>query len=119
MSWLLSWVVLSLSIWLTAATLPGFEIKGGVKGTLTVAALYGILSWLIGWLLVVLIGIGTLGIGFVLLFATRWLVTAILLSVTDALSDSLTIKSFKTAFLAALLMSLFGTLGEWLVHRLI
>ncbi|MET0412734.1 MAG: phage holin family protein [Polyangiaceae bacterium] len=117
MGLLLSWLVLSVSVWLTALILPGFEIRGGFWGAIKVAAVFGLLNWLIGWLLFVIIGIGTLGIGFLLAFLTRWIVSAILLKVTDSLSSSIKIESFGRAFLAALLMSAIGTLAEWVVYR--
>src|SRR5687768_15680994 len=114
---LLSWLVLSLAIYLTAVILPGFEVRG-FGGAIVVAAIFGLLNWLLGWLIFVVLGLATLGIGFILAFLTRWLVTAILLKVTDAFSKSLHIRSFGTAFLGALLMSLFGTIGEYLVRGL-
>jgi putative membrane protein len=113
---LISWLILSAAFFLTAEILPGFEVKGGVRGALLVAALFGVINWLIGWLLFVLIGVASLGLGFLLAFLTRWLVNAILLKVIDAVSDSLSIRGFKTALLGALLISLFGTVGQWLVR---
>jgi putative membrane protein len=115
MSILWSWFVLSVSIWLAAAILPGIELKGGLSAV-KVAALFGILNWALGWLIFSVIAIGTLGIGYLLAFVTRWIVTAILLKVTDALSSSLTIKSFGHAFGAALVMSAVGTLAEFLLR---
>jgi putative membrane protein len=116
MGLLLSWLVLSVSVWVTAAILPGFEVRG-FWGAIKVAALFGLLNWLIGWLIFVLIGIGTLGIGFLLAFITRWIVSAILLKLTDAFSSSLKIASFGRALIAALLMSGIGTLAEWVIYR--
>ncbi|MEM9454675.1 MAG: phage holin family protein [Myxococcota bacterium] len=110
-SLLVSWLVLAAIVWLTAKLLPGFSIKG-LGGALMVAALFGLLNVLIGWLLFVVIGIGTLGLGFILAFVTRWLVDAILLKIVDAMTERLTIKSFGRAMLAALLMSGLGTLFE-------
>lgn len=46
------------------------------------------------------------------MIVTRWLVTAILLEGIDAVSERLTIRSFGTAFLGALIMSGVGTVGE-------
>lgn len=115
---LISWLILSAAFYLTAAILPGFALKGGAGGAAFVAALFGVINWLIGWLLFGLIGIASLGLGFLLAFLTRWLVNAILLKVVDALSDSLSIKGFKTALLGALLISLFGTVGQWLVRMI-
>jgi len=114
---LLSWLVLSGAVWLTAVLLPGFEVRG-FGGALIVAAVFGFLNWLLGWLLFVVIGIGTLGLGFLLAFITRWLVMAVLLKLTDALLDSLKIKSLGVALVGAAVMSLFGTAGQWLVHLL-
>jgi putative membrane protein len=112
---LLSWLILSGAFYLTAELLPGFELKGGARGALLVAGLFGVINWMIGWLLFVIIGVASLGIGFLLAFLTRWLVNAILLKLVDAVSDTLNIKSFGTAFVGALLISLFGTVGQWLV----
>lgn len=113
---LISWLILSGAFYLTAELLPGFEVEGGARGALLVAALFGVINWLIGWLLFVIIGIASLGLGFLLAFLTRWLVNALLLKIVDAVSRTLTIRSFGTALVGALIISLFGTLGQWLVR---
>jgi len=112
---LLSWLVMSIAVWLTAVLLPGFEVRG-FGGAVIVAAVFGLLNWLLGWLLFVVIGLGTLGLGFLMAFLTRWLVMALLLKLTDALLDSLEIRSLGMAFLGAAVMSLLGTAGQWAVH---
>lgn len=104
-------------MWLTAAVLPGFELRGGVVGAVRVAALFGVLQFFLGWLIFFLIGVGTLGLGFLLAFITRWIVGAILLKLTDSLSSSLRIVSFGRALLGALLMSAIGTAAEALLVR--
>jgi len=114
----LSWLVLSAAFWLTAEILPGFQVKA-FKGAMVVAAIFGLVNWLIGWLLFGVIGVLSLGLGFLLAFLTRWLVNAILLKLTDSLSSSLNIKDFRTALLGALLISLFGTVGQWLVQTIL
>ena len=115
MELLFSWLILTLIVWLTAALLPGFEVRG-VGGAILVAALFGVLNFLIGWFLFVIIGLGTLGLGFALAFITRWIVDALVLKIVDGLTQRLTIVSFGRAFLAALIMSGLGTLGEMLLH---
>ena len=115
MELLFSWLILTLIVLLTAAIVPGFEVRG-VGGALLVAALFGALNFLIGWLLFVIIGLGTLGLGFVFAFITRWIVDALVLKLVDAMTRRLTIVSFGRAFVAALLMSGLGTLGEWIVR---
>jgi putative membrane protein len=113
---LLSWLVLSAAFWLTAEILPGFRVTS-FQGALRVAAIFGVINWLIGWLLFFMIGVATLFIGFLLAFLTRWVVNVILLKITDALTDNLTIDTTGTAVIGALSISFFGTLGEWLIHR--
>jgi putative membrane protein len=113
MSIFLSWLVLALIIYLTAMLLPGFEVKG-FGGALIVAAIFGILNWAIGWLLFVLIGIATLGLGFLLAFLTRWLVNAILLLVVSGLSERFRVRSFGVALLGAAVMAGLGTLAQWI-----
>jgi putative membrane protein len=112
MHFLLSWLLLSVSVWVTAAILPGFRVTG-FAGAIKAAALFGILNWFLGRIIFFIIGVGTLGIGFLLAFLTRWLVAALILKFTDALSDSLKIESFGTAIIGALLMSGIGTLAEY------
>jgi putative membrane protein len=115
---LLSWLVLSAAFWITAQVLPGFRLPD-FQGALRVSALFGVINWFIGWLLFVVLGVMSLGIGFLLAFLTRWIVNAILLKVTDAVSKSLSIDSFATALWGALLISALGTLGQTIVHRLL
>jgi len=109
---LLSWLVLSVAVWVTAAILPGFRVNG-FGGAVRVAALFGILNWLLGWLIFVVLGVATLGLGFLLAFITRWIVMALLLKLTDALSSNFKVQSFGTAVIGALLMSGIGTLAEY------
>ncbi|HEY4103673.1 MAG TPA: phage holin family protein [Polyangiaceae bacterium] len=117
MHMLLAWLVLSISVWITAAILPGFQVTG-FGGAVRVAAIFGILNWLLGRFIFVVLGIATLGIGFLLAFLTRWFVMALLLKFTDSLSSSFKIKSFGTAVVGALLMSGIGTLAEYGIQTL-
>lgn len=115
MSLILSWLILSLAVWLTAEVLPGFHVKS-LGSALLVAALFGVLNFLLGWLFFVVFTIATLGLAWLLAFITRWVINAIILKLTDALTDRLTIDSFGWALGGALMMSAIGTLGEWLVR---
>jgi putative membrane protein len=115
---ILSWLILSLAVWVTAAVLPGFHIKGP-KSALLVAAIFGVLNFLLGWLLFAIFTVATLGIAWLLAFITRWIINAILLVIVDKLTDHLKIDGFRWALGGALVMSLVGTLGEWVVRRVI
>jgi putative membrane protein len=115
MSLILSWLILSLAVWVTDALLPGFHVKSP-KSALLVAAIFGALNFLLGWLLFAIFTVATLGIAWLLAFLTRWIINAILLVVTDKLTDHLKIDSFGWALAGAFVMSLVGTLGEWIVR---
>jgi len=112
MTLLAKWLILSLAMWVAAAVTPGVRLKG-IGNIAIVAAVFGVLNYLIGWLIFGVIGIATLGIGFLLAFLTRWIVNAILLKITDALMESLKIDGFLPALIAALIMSVVGTVAEW------
>jgi putative membrane protein len=114
----LSWLVLTLAVWLTAVVLPGFHVKS-FGSAILVAAIFGVLNFLLGWLFFVVFTIATLGIAWLLAFITRWIINAILLKITDAVTDRLTIDSFGWALGGALMMSVIGTLGEWLVRLVV
>lgn len=117
MSLLLSWAILSLAVWVTAQVLPGFHVKS-LPAAFGVAAIFGVLNFFLGWLFFTVFAIGTLGIALLLAFITRWIINAILLKITDAVSDALKIDSFGWALGGALMMSAIGTFGEWLVRGL-
>lgn len=102
---LISWLVLSFGLWITSAIVPGFRVDG-FKGALVVGAVFGVLHFFIGWFLFVAIGFGTLFLGFIFAFITRWIVSAIVLEITDAVTDSLSIDNFKTALLGAAVLAL-------------
>lgn len=115
MSLILSWLILSLAVWITAVALPGFHVKS-FGSAILVAGLFGILNFLLGWLFFAVFTIATLGLAWLLAFITRWIINAILLKITDALTDHLTIDSFGWALGGALMMSALGTIGEGLVR---
>jgi putative membrane protein len=117
MELLLSWLILSFAVWLTAVILPGFHVKS-FGSAIIVAAVFGILNFLLGWLFFVVLTIATLGLAWLLAFITRWIINAILLVITDKFTDRLTIDSFGWALGGALMMSVLGTVGQWLVRAM-
>lgn len=114
MSLLLSWLILSVAVWLTAMILPGFRVRD-FGSAILVSALFGVLNFLLGWLLFTFFTVITLGVAWLLAFITRWVIDAILLMLTSKMTRRLTIDGCGTALLAALLMSLLGTAGQWLL----
>jgi putative membrane protein len=114
MNILLSWLILSFAVWVTDAILPTVHLKSASSAIL-VAAIFGLLNFFLGWLLFAFFTVATLGLAWLLAFLTRWIINAILLKLTDALTDHLRIDGFRWALVAALMMSAIGTLGEWMV----
>lgn len=110
---LLHWVILTLAVWLTATILPGVHVRSA-GSALVVAAIFGVLNWALGWLFFVVLTVLTLGIAWLLSFITVWLINAVLLKFTAALTDRFRIDSFGWALGAALLISLISSVGNWL-----
>lgn len=118
MSMLISFVVLTISMFVATKVLDGFQIKGGLVGHVVVAAVFALFNWLLGWALFSAIAIGTLGLALLVTFLTRLVVTAILLKVTDAMTDRLHVRDFKTAFFAAIVMAVAGAVCDYLIPQL-
>jgi putative membrane protein len=112
---LLSWLILSLAVWITAVVLPGFHVRS-FGSAIVVAALFGILNFFLGWLFFAVFTVATLGLAWLFAFITRWIINAILLKIADRLTNRLTIDGFRWALAGALMMSALGTLGEWLIR---
>ena len=112
---LISWLVLSFGLWITSALIPGFRIDG-FKGALIGGAVFGVLHFFVGWLLFTIIGIGTLFVGFIFSFVTKWIVSAIVLQLTDAVTDSVSIDNFRIALAAAAVLAFLSTGQNMLFH---
>jgi putative membrane protein len=113
---ILTWLILSLAVWVTSKVLRGFRIKDG-QSAFIVAAIFGLLNFLLGWLIFVVFTVATLGIAWLWAFLTRWVINALLLMLTDRLTDRLKIDSFWWALGAAFLIAVIGTLAQWLLLR--
>ncbi len=113
-NFLITWLIMSVAVWLASAFLPGIRVKdfGTAVG---VAAVFGVLNWALGWLFWTVFTIGTLGLALLLAFITRWIIDAILLKLTDGLIDGFKVDGFGWAILGALFMSGVGTLGQWMI----
>lgn len=102
---IITWALYAAALALAAMLLPGFEIRGGLKGTLVVAALFGVLNWALAWLLTVVLTVATLGLVWLASIVAHTVVTAVVLKITDAFSDRLSMRSFWTALAAGAIMS--------------
>ena len=114
MGLIVSWLILSVAVWATASVLPGFHVKD-FKGAVIVSAIFGLLNFFLGWLLFLMFTVVTLGIAWLLAFITRWLINALLLMLTDRLSEHLKIDSFGWALGGAFVISCVATILGWVV----
>lgn len=110
----IAWLTIAAGLWVADRLLDGFKVKGGIVDFLIVAALFGILNVALGWLIFGVLGVASLGLGFVFAFITRLVVAALLLKLADAITDKLQIRSFGVAFAAAFIMALTGIAADWI-----
>jgi len=100
---LISWGLIAVMFAVTTWILPGMEVSGGFWGYLWVSLLFGIVNAVIGtFLRIITFPLTVLTFG---LFSI--LVNALLLQITDALSDHFTIDEFWwTAIWGAIIMAI-------------
>ena len=60
---LLSWLAQLFAVWLAAQIIPGFRVKS-FGYAIWVAAIFGLVNLLLGWLLFGVLVVATLGIGY-------------------------------------------------------
>jgi putative membrane protein len=100
---LVRWVALAAAFAFTAWVLGGMDITGGFWAYVWVALIFGIVNAVIGTILRIL----TLPFNLVTLGILSLFITAILLSITDALTDHLTIDDFFwTTIWAAIILAI-------------
>jgi uncharacterized membrane protein YvlD (DUF360 family) len=106
----------AVGLWLADKLLPDFDISGDWKSYALVAALLGVLQFCLGWLIFVVLGVATLGLGFVFSFVTRLVASAIVLWIADKLSSRLQIRGFLPAFFAAVIIALTNSAADFLLR---
>jgi uncharacterized membrane protein YvlD (DUF360 family) len=94
----------------------------GFWNAIVVAAIFGIVSFFLNWFLFGVLGLATLGLAFFVefvAFLVQWVVNAILLKITGALTSRLQVRSFGVALIASLAMSFFGRVGLYVVNNFV
>lgn len=114
MELLIAWLILTLGVLAAAKLVPGVSVPDFWDAVI-VAAVFGVLNVLLAKLMFIVFGVLTLGIGFLLFFITFWVINAILLKMTDVLTERITIRGFGSAMLAALVISVVGMLGRMII----
>lgn len=104
----ISWLVLAFGFWLATQLVDGVKVRGGFTELMIVAAVFGVLNVLIGWLIAFFVGVASLGILFFFGFVLRVVANAVLLKLTAGLTDRLQVRSFGPALVAAFIISAVG-----------
>jgi putative membrane protein len=100
---LISWAVLAVAFAVTSWLLNGMDVSGGFWGYLWVSLLFGIVNAVIGTILRIL----TFPLTLLTLGLFSIIVNALLLQITDGLSDHFTIDEFWwTAIWGAIIMAI-------------
>jgi uncharacterized membrane protein YvlD (DUF360 family) len=110
------WLSAALGLWVASKTLRGVQL-GSAGDALWAGALLALLNWLLHWLVFVVLGIATLGIGFLLFFITTWVASAIVIQITAGLSSRLRVDGFINAVLTALIVAGAGVVVRWLFRH--
>ena len=112
MSILITWAVITVSMFVASQMLTRMKIKGGIWNHFVVSALFGVLMMVSGWFFYAVLGFATGGLLFMFSFVGKVLAGAIVLKLTDLFSDRLKVEGFGTAVVAALIMSVSGSIAE-------
>ncbi len=115
---LITWAVLTFSMWVATLFLSKMKIEGGIVSHFLVAGGFGVLMTLVGSLIYGLLGALSGGLLFLFSFLGKLLAGAITLKITDMFTDRLEVKGFGTAFMAALIMSIAGSVAEYALHNM-
>lgn len=115
LEFLTSWVFAALAIILADRLFERVRLDGDFGTALAVAAGFGILKMLFGWFFFVLLGLATLGIGFVFYMATTIVSTALVLMMTSALSRRFRVDGFMPALGTSILVTLAAELSSRVV----
>jgi putative membrane protein len=113
---LIGWAVLAVAFAVTGWLLSGMDVSGGVWGYIWVSAIFGLVNAVIGTFLRIV----TLPFRLVTLGLISLLVTALLLMITDALTDHLSIDElFWTAIWAAIILAIATVVLQVIVQMLL
>ena len=109
---LIRWAALALAFAITSWLVPGMDVSGGFLGYVWVSALFGIVNAIIGTFLRII----TLPLTLITLGLFGIIVNALLLNITDRLTDHLTIDEFWwTAIWAAIVLAVVGIIIDVLL----
>jgi putative membrane protein len=111
---LITWAAATLGLWVAARVLRGVQLAS-FGDAVWAGALLGVLQWALAGPLFVLLGIGTLGVGFLLWFLTRWIVAALVVLIASRLSSRFEVRGFFNALVTSFIVAVMGSVVRWVV----
>lgn len=111
---LVGWLTATLGLWLASRLLDGVRLTS-FGDAVWAGALLGILQALLTQLIFVILVVGTLGIGLLFWFVTRWVASAIVILIVAALSSRLEVRGFWAALVTSFIVALTGSVVRWLL----
>jgi len=111
---LVAWLAAALGLWVASKTLDGVRLAS-FGDAVWAGALLAVLQWALSWGISVMIGIVTLGIGFLFWFITRWVASALVIMLVSKLSSRLEVRGFLPALITTFIVSAAGAAVRWLM----
>ncbi len=118
LQWVVHVIVDAIVLLIAAKFLSSVHLKG-FKSAVVVAFIIGILSFLLSWLLSVILNLATLGIFYFLGlgFITRIIVYAIIIELADKLTSDFKTEGFWSSVLLAILLALFSGIVDAVIFQ--
>lgn len=113
-SFLIAWALSATALIVSANIFQGVRLQGDFADALWISAGYSILGFFLDWLIFGILGVMTLGLGFVFHFVTKLVTAAIVLKITSAMSSRFDIVGFAPALGTAVLLAIASEIS----HRL-
>jgi uncharacterized membrane protein YvlD (DUF360 family) len=114
LSILTSWAGATLGLWIAANVLRGVRLSS-FADAIWAGALLGVLQWALSTPIFVMLGIGTLGLGFLFWFLTRWVAAALVVLIASGLSSRLEVRGFFNALVTSFLVAATCSVVRWLL----
>lgn len=111
--WLIHILVDAVVLLVAAKLMSSVEMRN-FKTALIVALTIGLLSFLIGWLLTLILNVATLGIFYFtgLGFITRVIANAIVIEIADHMSSGFNTRGFMPSLILAIIIALVGSIVD-------
>ena len=114
MAILIAWLSCALGLWVASRVLAGVRLAS-FADALWAGALLGVLQWALFKFVFVMLGVFTLGLGFLFAFITRWVASALVILFASRLSARLEVRGFFNAVITAFIVAAAGSVVRWLL----